>query len=286
MTNMWATPWMWDALCWHPWKRTYRVKWSIWVTLLTQWWTSSKRCSRNKLRRRGSRHWRSWHYARWPLGLLWGEHVLRFKGILDHLARLGIEFQKDIQASYLLGSLTPAFDQFVINYNMHSMDKTIMELHGMLQTTERSSRVKTRETMMVNKKAGGCASRSQRLPTPWPRPKGLWLVRGSLPWSESLGQGCKGLRHCASIAIKQGISRRIAGSSRRIRRGTVGPALLQVFTILKLIYPLLEAGYWIPDLNHTFVLICRYSRVKEDWPKARQTYALQTVVASKQLLLA
>ena len=71
-----------------------------------------------------------------------GEHVLRFKGILDHLARLGIEFQKDIQASYLLGSLTPAFDQFVINYNMHSMDKTIMELHGMLQTTEKSSRVK------------------------------------------------------------------------------------------------------------------------------------------------
>ena len=59
-----------------------------------------------------------------------GEHVLRFKGILDHLARLSIEFQKDIQASYLLGSLTPAFDQFVINYNMHSWTKPSWNFMG------------------------------------------------------------------------------------------------------------------------------------------------------------
>ena len=30
-----------------------------------------------------------------------GPHVLKFKGILDHLARLGVEFQKEVAVDYV-----------------------------------------------------------------------------------------------------------------------------------------------------------------------------------------
>ena len=66
------------------------------------------------------------------------------------------------------------FDQFVINYNMHAMDKSIMELHRMLQTTEHSSRSKTRETSHGQQEGGrGKLQEGQRLQEPWARPRSL-----------------------------------------------------------------------------------------------------------------
>ena len=60
-------------------------------------------------------------------------HVLNMKGYLDQLERLGALLSKELAIDTILGLLPSSYDQFVMNYNMHNMDKSITELLGMLK---------------------------------------------------------------------------------------------------------------------------------------------------------
>ena len=53
----------------------------------------------------------------------------------------------------ILGSLPESYDQFVMNYNMHHMEKSITELHGMLKNVEMNIQ-KTNPVLMVQKGEG------------------------------------------------------------------------------------------------------------------------------------
>ncbi|GJR34779.1 retrotransposon protein, putative, ty1-copia subclass [Tanacetum coccineum] len=59
------------------------------------------------------------------------------KTYLDTLERLGYAMPNEIGVSLILNSLNKDHDQFVQNYNMHSMGKTIAELHAMLKLYEK-----------------------------------------------------------------------------------------------------------------------------------------------------
>ena len=63
-------------------------------------------------------------------------HVLKMKSYIDRLEKLGSLVTREIHMNLILGSLPPSYDQFVMNYNMHKMDVSIIELHGMLKTVE------------------------------------------------------------------------------------------------------------------------------------------------------
>jgi len=63
-------------------------------------------------------------------------HVLKMKGYVDQLERLGFPIGQELATDFILNSLTSSYDSFVLNYNMNSMEKSIMELHGMLKTAE------------------------------------------------------------------------------------------------------------------------------------------------------
>ena len=63
-------------------------------------------------------------------------HVLKMKGYIDHLARLGYPLSLELSTDLILHSLPSSFSQFVMNYNMNNMEKSIPELHGMLKTAE------------------------------------------------------------------------------------------------------------------------------------------------------
>ena len=56
------------------------------------------------------------------------------KGYIDRLQNLGVEFPKELAVDMVLNSLSGSFEQFVLNYNMNNLEKTLMELHGMLKT--------------------------------------------------------------------------------------------------------------------------------------------------------
>ena len=84
-----------------------------------------------------------------------GPHVLKMKGRIEHLLRLGLKMEKEMQADVVLRSLSRAYSGFIMNYNMHGMDKTVSELHGMLVTAEKSIRDQgSKDVLMVHK--GSC----------------------------------------------------------------------------------------------------------------------------------
>ena len=68
-------------------------------------------------------------------------HVLKIKGNLDHLQYLGLEITQALAVDIILQSLPDAFDGFIMNYNMHNMEKTIFEFMGCLKLLSRTSSI-------------------------------------------------------------------------------------------------------------------------------------------------
>ena len=80
-------------------------------------------------------------------------HVLKIKGYLDHLEKLGLPISQELATDIILQTLPNAYDGVVMNYNMHNMEKTISELHGMLKTAEHNIKT-TSNVLMVQKGKG------------------------------------------------------------------------------------------------------------------------------------
>ncbi|GJS13514.1 hypothetical protein Tco_0407986 [Tanacetum coccineum] len=62
---------------------------------------------------------------------------LMMKSYLDTLERLGYAMPNELGVSLIFNSLNKDYDQFVQNYNMNSMRKTIVKLHAMLKIHEK-----------------------------------------------------------------------------------------------------------------------------------------------------
>ncbi|KAJ9543980.1 hypothetical protein OSB04_023687 [Centaurea solstitialis] len=76
-------------------------------------------------------------------------HVMKMKRHIDYLERLGHPVPLQLATDTILNSLSEDYKQFVINYNMNNIDKTITELHSMLKTAELSIGTKTKDVLMV-----------------------------------------------------------------------------------------------------------------------------------------
>ncbi|GKB42203.1 hypothetical protein Tco_0887145 [Tanacetum coccineum] len=60
-------------------------------------------------------------------------YLLKMKSYLGTLEHLGYAMPNELGVSLILNSLNKNYDQFIQNYNMHSMGRTIAELHAMLK---------------------------------------------------------------------------------------------------------------------------------------------------------
>ena len=80
-------------------------------------------------------------------------HVLKMNGHLDQLERLGAPLSNELARDTILRSLPNSYDQFVMNYNMHNMDKSITELLGMLKNAKNSI-PKSNDMLVVQKRKG------------------------------------------------------------------------------------------------------------------------------------
>nr|GEY76070.1 hypothetical protein [Tanacetum cinerariifolium] len=76
---------------------------------------------------------RYFHSCKQEEGQLVSSYVLKMKGYIDNLKRLGHPVTLGLGASLILIGLRKEFDGFVQNYNMHSLGKTINKLHAMLK---------------------------------------------------------------------------------------------------------------------------------------------------------
>lgn len=57
---------------------------------------------------------------------------------IDILENLNIHFPKELAINMVLNSLSSSYQEFIMNYNMNNMDKTLIELRDMLKTAEAS----------------------------------------------------------------------------------------------------------------------------------------------------
>nr|GEW44069.1 retrotransposon protein, putative, Ty1-copia subclass [Tanacetum cinerariifolium] len=81
---------------------------------------------------------REFHSCKQDEGHSVSSYVLKMKSYIDNLERLGNPVTTGLAVSLILISLRKEFDGFVQNYNMHSMRKTINELHAMLKLHEQT----------------------------------------------------------------------------------------------------------------------------------------------------
>ncbi|GJX50468.1 hypothetical protein Tco_0277313 [Tanacetum coccineum] len=76
-------------------------------------------------------------------------YVLKMKAYLDQMERLGYPMPLALGVNMILTSLSKDYDQFVQNYNMHDMGKTIPELHAMLKLEENGILKKTPAVLAI-----------------------------------------------------------------------------------------------------------------------------------------
>nr|GEZ71046.1 zinc finger, CCHC-type [Tanacetum cinerariifolium] len=81
---------------------------------------------------------RDFHSCRQKEGQLVSLYVLKIKGYINNLERLGHPVTLGLGVSLILISLRKEYDGFVQNYNMHNMGKTVNELHAMLKLHEQT----------------------------------------------------------------------------------------------------------------------------------------------------
>nr|GEU98835.1 hypothetical protein [Tanacetum cinerariifolium] len=81
---------------------------------------------------------RDFHSCRQEEGQSVSLYVLKMKGYIDNLERLGHPVTLGLGVSLILIGLRKEYDGFVQNYNMHSMGKEVNELHAMLKLHEQT----------------------------------------------------------------------------------------------------------------------------------------------------
>ncbi|GJX09072.1 zinc finger, CCHC-type containing protein [Tanacetum coccineum] len=79
---------------------------------------------------------RDFHTCRQEEGQSVSSYVLKMKSYIDQLERLGHPVTLQLGVNLILVGLSKEYDSFVQNYNMHSMGKTVNELHAMLKLHE------------------------------------------------------------------------------------------------------------------------------------------------------
>ncbi|GJY53158.1 hypothetical protein Tco_0444822, partial [Tanacetum coccineum] len=93
----------------------------------------------------------SFHACKQEEGKSVADYVLKMKGYVEQLERLGYMLPQDISVGLILNGLTKDFVGFVRNYNMHNMGKTIGEIHAMLIEYEKGlpKKAETPQVMMI-----------------------------------------------------------------------------------------------------------------------------------------
>ncbi|KAK9689862.1 hypothetical protein RND81_09G086800 [Saponaria officinalis] len=84
-----------------------------------------------------------------------GPHVLRLIGLFERMGRLGVKYSREMATDIILHSLHNGFAQFILNYNMNGMEKSLIELHGMLKTAEKNIKTNPRDDVLMVSKGKG-----------------------------------------------------------------------------------------------------------------------------------
>ncbi|GJY93363.1 zinc finger, CCHC-type containing protein [Tanacetum coccineum] len=92
---------------------------------------------------------KAFHACKQEEGQSASTYVLKMKSYSDQMERLGYPTPLVLGVNLILTSLSKDYDQFVQNYNMYGMGKTIPELHAMLKLAEKGIPKKTPAVLAI-----------------------------------------------------------------------------------------------------------------------------------------
>nr|AAP03364.1 putative polyprotein [Oryza sativa Japonica Group] len=70
----------------------------------------------------------------------------------ESLEKLGFPLSRELATDLILQSLPPSFELFILNFNMDNMNRTLAELHGMLNTAEESIKKNSNHLIVMHKR--------------------------------------------------------------------------------------------------------------------------------------
>ncbi|GJZ10993.1 retrotransposon protein, putative, ty1-copia subclass [Tanacetum coccineum] len=97
---------------------------------------------------------KAFHACKQEDGQSVSSYLLNMKSYLDTLERLGYAMPKELGVGLILNSLNKDNDQFIQNYNMHSMGKTLDGLDAMLKLYEKGILKKVETPAMLDIQEG------------------------------------------------------------------------------------------------------------------------------------
>src|SRR5436190_20285449 len=85
-------------------------------------------------------------------------------GYVENLERLGFPLSQELATDLILQSLPGSYNQFIMNYNMNEIDKTLPELLSMLRTADQRTN-KGKAVIIVSKtKTNGKGKKQNKKP--------------------------------------------------------------------------------------------------------------------------
>ncbi|KAK8539061.1 hypothetical protein V6N13_135825 [Hibiscus sabdariffa] len=67
-----------------------------------------------------------------------GAHVIKMMGYIQTLEKQGFALNNELVTDVILQSLSDSFKQFILNFNMNDINKTLPQLLGMLRTAKKT----------------------------------------------------------------------------------------------------------------------------------------------------
>ncbi|KAK8576718.1 hypothetical protein V6N13_015151 [Hibiscus sabdariffa] len=84
-----------------------------------------------------------------------GAHVIKMMGCMQMLEKLGFPLNDELAIDVVLQSLSDSFNQFVLNFNMNEINKTLPQLIGMLRTVESNMKRGGSKSILMVREARG-----------------------------------------------------------------------------------------------------------------------------------
>ncbi|KAL4291322.1 hypothetical protein GQ457_14G016260 [Hibiscus cannabinus] len=84
-----------------------------------------------------------------------GAHVIKMMGYIQTLEKLGFALNDELATDVVLQSLPDSFSQFILNFNMNEIEKTLPQLLGMLRTAEGNMKKGGSKSVLMVREAKG-----------------------------------------------------------------------------------------------------------------------------------
>ncbi|KAL4334613.1 hypothetical protein GQ457_07G009640 [Hibiscus cannabinus] len=84
-----------------------------------------------------------------------GAHVIKMMGYIQTLEKLGFALNDELAIDVVLQSLLDSFSQFILNFNMNEIEKTLPQLLGMLRTAEGNMKKGGSKSVLMVREAKG-----------------------------------------------------------------------------------------------------------------------------------